>query len=504
MKENAGGPTVDEDALIDAFVGPHAAYYRRAFHAQQNARGYVPSFNLAAAAFGPLWAGARGIWTLFCASAAAETVALVLVCRGLFGDLGSAERARAAQLADIVASRLAEAKEALAAGDTARAELAQRLAGNLQKAADQSLQLAADAAAGARMTLIVGLVAFLAVRVVQGAVANALYERRYSAWRGDRSVPSGVKPANVALALFLVAVLMPLTIYRFTASSPAVFVTAFPADKGLFSSVAKSLDAGFDSIYKANSTMFDGVRDAIRLLVDGFELALVFTPWPVVMIVTVVLAWRISGYRVGIFTAASLAYLGFLGLWTPAMQTVALLGTASLLSIVIGIPLGIWFSRSEVAYGTARPVLDFMQTMPAFVYLIPVIAFFGTGKPPGVIATIIFGMPPVVRLTALGLKQVPEDIKEAARAYGASEWQLLTGVELPLALSSIMTGVNQTILMCLSMVVIASLIGAQGLGSIVLESLQYAAKGQGLLAGLAILLCAMILDRIVQGGFKRN
>jgi ABC-type proline/glycine betaine transport system permease subunit len=181
---------------------------------------------------------------------------------------------------------------------------------------------------------------------------------------------------------------------------------------------------------------------------------------------------------------------------------VALLGAASILCIVFGIPLGIWFARSKTAFAAAQPVLDFMQTMPAFVYLIPVIAFFGTGKPPGIIATLIFGMPPVIRLTTLGLNGVPEDIKEAARAFGATEWQVLRGVELPLAMPSILAGINQTILMCLSMVVIASLIGAQGLGSVVLQSLQYAAKGQGLLAGLAILLCAMVIDRIVQGSFR--
>ena len=186
------------------------------------------------------------------------------------------------------------------------------------------------------------------------------------------------------------------------------------------------------------------------------------------------------------------------------MQTVALLGAASILCIVIGIPLGIWFARSKTAFAIAQPILDFMQTMPAFVYLIPVIAFFGTGKPPGIIATLIFGMPPVIRLTTLGLTGVAEDVKEAARAYGATEWQVLRGVELPLAKASILAGINQTILMCLSMVVIASLIGAQGLGSVVLTSLQYAAKGQGLLAGLAILLCAMVIDRIVQGSFRKR
>ncbi|MGI9408165.1 MAG: ABC transporter permease, partial [Hyphomicrobiaceae bacterium] len=169
-----------------------------------------------------------------------------------------------------------------------------------------------------------------------------------------------------------------------------------------------------------------------------------------------------------------------------------------------GIPLGIWFGKSKRAYALAEPVLDFMQTMPAFVYLIPIIAFFGTGKPPGVLATIIFAMPPVIRLTALGMRGVPEATKEAAVAFGCSKWQLLTNVEIPLAMPSIMTGINQTILMSLSMVVIASLIGAEGLGALILEALQYAAKGQGLLGGLAILFCAMVIDRVAQGMYRRK
>ena len=137
--------------------------------------------------------------------------------------------------------------------------------------------------------------------------------------------------------------------------------------------------------------------------------------------------------------------------------------------------------------------------MPSFVYLIPVIAFFGTGKPPGILATLVFGMPPVIRLTTLGLKQVPESVIEAATAFGASRWYVLSRVEIPLAMPSIMAGINQTILMCLSMVVIASLIGAKGLGEEVLKALEYAAQGEGLLAGMAILVCAMVLDRLVQG-----
>lgn len=490
-------------AEIARFVARNPGYYQTAFERIGNGRGFVWQFNMAAALLGPFWAGSRGLWGFFWAATIAELVALVQLCRGLFGNLGADLQARATRLQETASSRLAEVEAAIAAGNTTQAEMAQRLADNLQKAADSAF-LAADAAASGAMTLIlVGAGLLLAVKLAEGVLANAAYERQYSAWRSDKTVPSGVRPLNVVLSTILLAAIYPLTVYRFTATKPVDFLTSFPAGKSWFNMGAQWFDRMFDRAYQMGSGAFDGIRDAIRLLVDAFEMLLVTTPWPVVMLVIIFLAWRLAGARMAIFTAAAIAYLAFLGMWELSMQTVALLGAAAIICVVIGIPLGIWFARSEVAYTVARPVLDFMQTMPAFVYLIPVIAFFGTGKPPGIIATLIFGMPPVVRLTALGLKQVPEEIKEAGRAYGASRWQLLTGIELPLALPAIMTGVNQTILMCLSMVVIASLIGAQGLGSVVLEALQYAAKGQGMLAGFAILLCAMVIDRIVQGNFRR-
>ncbi|MEL7415682.1 MAG: ABC transporter permease subunit, partial [Pseudomonadota bacterium] len=205
------------------------------------------------------------------------------------------------------------------------------------------------------------------------------------------------------------------------------------------------------------------------------------------------------GPRVAIFTGAALAYLGLLDFWEKAMTTVALLGAAALISITLGIPLGIYCARRPKVFAIVRPILDFMQSMPSFVYLIPVVAFIGSGKPAGVVATMIFGSPPVIRFTVLGLQQVPGTVREAALAFGATPRYLLWRVDLPLAAPTIMAGVNQTILLSLAMVVVASLIGAKGLGEDVLEALQYAAAGQGILAGLAILFCALILDRIVAG-----
>ena len=194
--------------------------------------------------------------------------------------------------------------------------------------------------------------------------------------------------------------------------------------------------------------------------------------------------------------------MGLLGFWEKAMTTLALLGTAACLSIVIGIPLGMYCARRPRFYSFIQPIMDFMQTMPAFVFMVPVIAFFGVGKPAAVIVTMIFGGTPVVRLTVLGLRGVPEHVREAAISFGASKWYLLTKIDLPLASPSIRAGINQTIMLSLAMVVVASLIGAKGLGEDVLEALQYANVRQGILAGCAILFCAMILDRIVQGARK--
>lgn len=486
------------------FAGPNAAYYTKVFGAIQGRAGLLPNFNVAAAVFGPLWAGMRGLSTLFLLLCFLDLVALSQITSGIWGKVDTAGLARVTQMEATIASRRSQATEALANGNSEAAATATKLADNLQKAADAARAEAGQSRDGAGMLAMVGVGFLLLVRLATGLLANTLYERRYSAWRGDHSLPHGAPAGRLTVTAVLVAVIYGITIYGLVAPTPPVWLTTFPADKALFSTVEGWIDTGFEAAYESGRGVFEGIRDLIRQLVEAIEVVLVGTPWPVVMLVICTVAWQLAGVRVVIFTAAALAYLGLFGLWELSMLTVALLGAASILCILFGIPLGIWFARSKTAFTAAQPVLDFMQTMPAFVYLIPVIAFFGTGKPPGIIATLIFGMPPVIRLTTLGLNGVPEDVKEAARAFGATEWQVLRGVELPLARASILAGVNQTILMCLSMVVIASLIGAQGLGSLVLQSLQYAAKGQGLLAGLGILLCAMVIDRIIQGSFHRE
>ncbi|WP_425093421.1 ABC transporter permease [Tropicimonas sp. S265A] len=507
---------VDTDALdasIQDFAGPNGDYYCNAFHKIHDSTGLLPStFNMWAALLGPLWSAARGIWGLFWGFLILEIIAWVQIGRGAWGNPG-------AEFFERAATQQARADEFFerAAASTTQADVDRftQLGENIARAAQNTLVRAEEAQSEALGIMLTGLVLLVVVKLIQGLYADQVYEKQYSRWRIDpESVESGRSQRNIILGAVLTAAIGPLIVYKFTSTSELPMLDAFPEEQAsalilgedggrLFSVLATWMEDRIDAAAVSGGDVFDGIVATVRGVLDALTVALIDTPWPVVMLVICVVAWRSAGPRVAIFTAACLAYIALLGYWDLAMETVALVGAAVLLCVAIGIPLGIWFGKSKRAYKFAEPVLDLMQTLPAFVYLIPIIAFFGTGNPPGILATIIFGMPPVIRLTALGMRGVPESIKEAAVAFGASKWQLLKDVEIPLALPSIMTGVNQTILMCLSMVVIISLIGGGGLGKEILEALQYAAKGPGLLGGFAILFVAMVMDRIVQGAFRR-
>ena len=496
-------PKIDLSDSIREFSRENSDYYVESFSQIQDSDENVTPWNKAALLFGPAWCAARGLWNLFWLFTIAEIVALVQIGRGLWGDLGAAKLAEAEQLMQRAQDiRFEGGMAGVIGGETASS--AAEIAMNLEVAAE-AVTLEAQAAASLWwIYLLVGIVLFGVLRYVMGKYANRIYELQYSAWRVNRKIASGLSTKRLAFALVLLIVMVPLTLYRFTATTPVSWLVGVPVNKIYYTSSANALDSWFDSTAEAGAGVFDGITAGAQTALDVIELLLVDAPWPVVAVFLIVIAWRVASIRVAIFTAASLLYIGLLGLWEASMVSIVLVGAAALFCVGVGIPLGIWFSRSERAYAVARPILDLMQTIPPFVYLIPVIAFFGTGRVPGVLATIIFAMPPVIRLTALGLRQVPGHVKEAAVAFGATKWRILFGVELPLATPAIMTGVNQTILMCLSMVVIASLIGAKGLGQEVLTALQFVAKGQGILSGLAILFCAMMLDRIVQGRFQRQ
>lgn len=270
--------------------------------------------------------------------------------------------------------------------------------------------------------------------------------------------------------------------------------------------IAEWITTAIDWLTENFALLFDALSEAGSWFMDTLTEGLLFIPPVVFIIILVVLAFIAGGKKFGLptFTLIGLLYIQNQGLWEPLMETLTLVLTASFLSILIGVPVGIWMAKSSIANFIIQPILDFMQTMPAFVYLIPAVAFFGIGMVPGVFSAVIFALPPTVRFTNLGIRQVDEETIEAARSFGSTSSQRLFKVELPLAKPTIMAGINQTVLLALSMVVIASMIGAPGLGVPVLNALQRAQVGPGFVAGLALVVLAIILDRILQGFNKED
>lgn len=249
--------------------------------------------------------------------------------------------------------------------------------------------------------------------------------------------------------------------------------------------------------------LFDFISLIIGGTVDGLNAALDWLPPLVVILLFTAIAWYIGKWKMGLFTAIGLLLIDNLDLWSQTMQTLSLVLTAAIISIIFGIPLGILSARYNNIQRIVTPVLDFMQTMPAFVYLLPAITFFSLGVVPGVISSIIFAIPPTIRLTNLGIRQVPAELVEAADAFGSTPGQKLLKLQLPLAMPTIMAGINQTIMLSLSMVVIASMVGAQGAGATVLRAVTQLKTGIGFEAGLAIVILAIILDRLTQQVINR-
>ena len=255
---------------------------------------------------------------------------------------------------------------------------------------------------------------------------------------------------------------------------------------------------GVKFLLSRGASVFDAIGHVVETFagrVESFFVALPF--WLVLAVVVAVGTWRLK-WRFGLFALASLLVIRLTGFWDQTMVTLSLVFSATLISLLLGVPLGIACARSRRFNALMRPVLDFMQTMPAFVYLIPAAMLFGLGRVPGILATVVFSMPPVVRLTALGIRQVNSEQVEAGQAFGCTSLQLLWKVQLPIALPTLMAGVNQTIMMALSMVIIASMVGAGGLGNDVLSSIQRLDIGLGFESGLSVVLLAIILDRLTE------
>ena len=488
---------INTDQIKD-FVKTNPDYYIPEFEKINNTSKFVLSFNLFAFLFGSMWFGIRNIWNWSLAFLIIETFAIVQIIRGFFGNISAEAYSQIEKIQKQIGFREQQLQAAID-NNSDKVEMFKRTIKSFEDSIAGYLQEAQSIEASGVWIAISGIILFLFIRVAQGILANSILERRFSEWLSNKLISPGMEFKNYLLSISFALIIIIFSSVHYSFPNLVELFADFPTHPDIRLASIDGVERAFDYAVIKGDVLFSAITIGIRSVLDSLEMLFVTTPWIVVISAIVLMTGLSAGPRAALYSLSFLAYMGLLGFWIKAMTTLALLGTAAILSISIGIPLGIYCSTRPKFYAFIRPIMDFMQTMPAFVFMIPVIAFFGTGKVSAVIITMIFGGTPVVRLTVLGLKGVPESIREAAIAYGASKWYLLTKVDLPLAMPTILAGVNQTVMLSLAMVVVASLIGAKGLGQDVLEALQYANVGQGILAGIAILFCALILDRVIQG-----
>ncbi len=266
----------------------------------------------------------------------------------------------------------------------------------------------------------------------------------------------------------------------------------------------KTIDESFRAFTRSYGDSIEELFTPLKMFLTFAERLMIQTPWPIVIAVILLLTWLASrSKKVVVGALVALLAIGYFDMWEDTMRTASMIFVCTILSIAFGIPIGIWMARSDRVQRIINPILDVMQTMPSFVYLIPVVMLLGIGKVPGLIAVVIYSIPPMIRLTNLGIRLVDKDVLEAADAFGSSSFQKLRNVQLPLALPTIMTGVNQTIMMALAMVVVAAMIGVQGLGQPVLKAISNQYFTLGIFNGLAIVGLAIVFDRATQAYGKR-
>jgi len=278
------------------------------------------------------------------------------------------------------------------------------------------------------------------------------------------------------------------------------FFTQFPVmERVPLMELKKGIDLSFRLFSRKYGDAIENFFDPLLFFLVWLEKLLITTPWPIIIIVIGILAWFGSrSWKLVVGSALAFMLIGYFGMWNDCMATVAIISVCTIICIAVGIPIGVVMSKSERAEKAIVPVLDMMQTIPSFVYLVPILMLLGIGKVPGLIAVCIYALPPVVRLTNLGIREVDKETLEACDSYGATPFQKLTTVQIPLSLPTIFAGVNQTIMMALAMVVIASMIGVKGLGVPILRAISNQYLALGLLNGLAIVALAIIFDRITQ------
>ena len=278
------------------------------------------------------------------------------------------------------------------------------------------------------------------------------------------------------------------------------FFTEFPEiSRSDIRDIKTSIDNAFRSFSRNYGESIENFFDPLLWFLIWIEKLLLNTPWPIIILIIALLCYLgARNWKLPLASALTFTFIGYLGMWEDTMSTIALISVATIICILIGMPLGIWMSRSDRVQKILNPILDVMQTIPIFVYLLPVLMLLGIGKVPGLIAICVYAMPPIIRLTNLGIRLVDKDILEASNAFGANYKQRLLEIQIPLALPNIFAGINQTIMMALAMVVIASMIGVRGLGIPVLQAIQNQYLALGLFNGLAIVALAIVFDRVTQ------
>ena len=313
-----------------------------------------------------------------------------------------------------------------------------------------------------------------------------------------RRLNSGLRKFYFPTVVILGSIILSLMIH----GSGVEFALDFPLN--VSNEVEGALDDSIDWIVITFGDFFDAVSDAIKVVLGKLRDLLIWIPWPIMMALVFIIGWKVASLKIAIMSVVGLIVLAMVSLWEPTMVTVAIMIVAVFLSIVICVPVGILAARSDSVDTGIRPVLDTMQTMPSFVYLVPGIMLFGLGNVAAIFATVLYALPPCIRLTNLGIRQVDPSVVEAGQSFGSSNIQLLFKIQIPMAIPTIMAGINQTVMMALAMSTIAAMVGAGGLGIEVLRAMGQLREGEAVLAGCAIVILAIIIDRISQGYIEKR
>ncbi|NNF77955.1 MAG: ABC transporter permease subunit, partial [Rhizobiales bacterium] len=408
MKQTAPNPLLQTDpdkiAALEAerrervaeFVRTSPDYYATEFKKIGGSPKFIATFNMFAGLFGPIWFGARGLWKWALIFLIVETFAFVQMARGLFGDLAADAFERIASIEGTLALRKQQLQSAIEKGSD-KVDVYKRTVASLEEAIGGYRLEAQQMEEQGLWIFLSGLAVLLAAKAVQSVMANTVLETRFSDWLSDRTLPAGLPIQHIFLSAVFAILIASAAMVHYSFPGAFPLLTEFPTDREIRLSGVAWVEDFIAWCVRNSELFFDGITFCIRAILDALELLFVKTPWMVIASFIILLTWLSAGNRTAIFSAAFLAYMGLFGFWEKAMTTLALLGTAACLSIAIGIPLGMFCARRPRLYSFVQPIMDFMQTMPAFVFMVPVIAFFGVGKPAAVIVTMIFGGTPVVR-----------------------------------------------------------------------------------------------------------